>query len=153
IGGELRQSVRRAEDGCEASCLSVVIEDGQATVVFTTESGATRTRTVPLGDDRTQWPTLITLLAGNLVRDEAADVLPLIPEAAPPPPPPVKVAAKHRRSSIAFGFTPVLSSDLIDLDVDHDLSLFVIAGYAHDVDGISVSGVADVARGTVDGIQ
>ncbi|MEO8701282.1 MAG: hypothetical protein ABI867_14635, partial [Kofleriaceae bacterium] len=70
---------------CTAPCLEISVSAGKASVAFTPRDGGSRARIVTLGDDRTQWPTIITLLAGNVVRDEAADVLAGLPEIGPQP--------------------------------------------------------------------
>src|SRR5262249_38592170 len=43
--------------------------------------------TITLGTDTAQWPLMITLLAGNVVRDESQDVLAGLPEPDLPRPP------------------------------------------------------------------
>src|SRR5262245_59561795 len=74
------------DDACPSPCLAVVIEDAHAIVAFTPggDGARARARMIDLGGDRDMWPVLITLLAGNLARDEAADVLASLPEPAPP---------------------------------------------------------------------
>ena len=87
IARELAVHVELAGGTCELPCLDVAI-DGKsfATVVFAPRSGAPRQRRVKLGHDTRQWRLVITLLAGNLVRDEAQDVLAGLPPRAQPPP-------------------------------------------------------------------
>jgi hypothetical protein len=55
-------------------------------VVYVPRSGTPRARTIALGNDASQWPLVITLLAGNVVRDEAKDVLDALPPRALPRP-------------------------------------------------------------------
>ncbi|HEU0034885.1 MAG TPA: hypothetical protein VFQ53_29875 [Kofleriaceae bacterium] len=82
-------------DACEAPCLAIDVAGGRASVAFTPVQGAPRARLVELGGDRAQWPVVITLLVGNVVRDEAADVLADLPDpdphsvAEPPAAPPL----------------------------------------------------------------
>jgi hypothetical protein len=75
---------------CGARCLEITVVDDKASVTYRGSPGQLRSRIVDLGTDRSQWPLVITLLAGNVVRDEAADVLAGLPAPPPPdePPPP-----------------------------------------------------------------
>src|SRR5262245_8760844 len=86
LAAELARPIELAADSCGAPCIATAGRAPAAPVRFTPKSGPPRQRTVQLGADRAQWPVVITLLAGNLVRDEAADVAELVPEAPPPPP-------------------------------------------------------------------
>jgi len=80
LAKELGRKIRDAGDACAAPCLTIIVGgDDKATIVFAATSGSIRQRTVTLGTDHAQWPVVITLLAGNLVRDEASDVLALVP--------------------------------------------------------------------------
>lgn len=99
IASELGVEVAVVEGTCDLPCLDVTVDgDNVATVVFVPRSGQLRQRAVKLGTNTRQWPVVITLLAGNVVRDEARDVLaglpppglaiPPPPEAAPPDVPP-----------------------------------------------------------------
>ena len=87
IAKELGVDVELAGGTCELPCLDVAI-DGKsfATVVFAPRSGSPRQRRVKLGNDTRQWRLVITLLAGNVVRDEAQDVLAGLPPRALPQP-------------------------------------------------------------------
>jgi hypothetical protein len=60
--------------------------------MFAPRSGPPRARAVALGTDAAQWPLVITLLAGNVVRDEAQDVLAGLPDPELPRPPDAAVA-------------------------------------------------------------
>jgi hypothetical protein len=95
LAAELRMPIARMREGggCELPCLSVTTDGRSATVAFTPSRGAPRARTVELGADTSQWPVVVTLLAGNVVRDEAADVLALLPAPAPAPGAPSPPAA------------------------------------------------------------
>lgn len=89
LARELGRAIAPA-DRCPETCLEVVVAGTQATVSYTA-GGVPRMRVVELGGERAQWSTLITLLAGNVVRDEAADLLAELPEPpAPPSDPPVE---------------------------------------------------------------
>lgn len=100
IARELSLEVAVVDGTCDVPCLAVTIDGAYAaTVMFAPRTGWSRQRTIKLGSDTTQWPQLITLLAGNVVRDEARAVLGELPSrdlqrppaAAPvpelPPPP------------------------------------------------------------------
>jgi len=182
LAKELGVEVEVAEGTCELPCLDVSV-DGQntATIMFSPRAGAPRERAVMLGNDTAQWPLVVTLLAGNVVRDEAQDVLaglpsreltapaavaveiPPAPEDAAPPPPPVAppppppVAApeppgEHRW--LGLGFVPGLSTDLTHVgSVRHFLSIDVLVGVSGGSSGLSISGIADIERGLVAGVQ
>jgi hypothetical protein len=88
IAKELGTDVELVDRTCQLPCLEIGI-DGRnvATVVFAPRSGAPRQRTIKLGNDTRQWRLVITLLAGNIVRDEMQAVLAGLPPAALPDPP------------------------------------------------------------------
>jgi hypothetical protein len=161
IAVEVGRPIERVDDTCMAPCLRVAIAHTDATVTYTDETGAVLSRTIALGDDPAQWPTLVTLLAGNLVRDEAADVLGMLPPPPPPPlssaPPPSFAPPRFRdepaRPSLAIGLVPGLSSDLLDVDRSHAVSIGAVAGVSHDVRGVAISGAIDIASGRVEGSQ
>ncbi len=75
VAQELGATLQPVDGSCEAPCLEISVAGGKASVSFTPRIGELRARLVELGADRTQWPLVITLLAGNVVRDEAADLL------------------------------------------------------------------------------
>ncbi|MEO7730525.1 MAG: hypothetical protein ABIY55_06095 [Kofleriaceae bacterium] len=200
LAKELGVEVAVADGTCELPCLDVTVDgrgpptgsaaewrrgsiDGQntATIMFSPRSGAPRARAVTLGTDTAQWPLVITLLAGNVVRDEAQDVLaglpareltapaapdttvevPPAPEDVAPPPPPVVAAppvaapeppGEHRW--LGLGFVPGLSTDLTHVgSVRHFLSIDVLVGVSGGSSGLSLSGIADIERGMVAGFQ
>jgi len=81
LAHELGVDVALAGATCELPCLAITIDDRRtATVLYAPRKGPPRTRAVRLGEDPQQWPLVITLLAGNVVRDEAQDVLSQLPE-------------------------------------------------------------------------
>ena len=161
-----------ANESCHAPCLAVSIAGNAATVTFTTTAGGTRQRTIELGHDRAQWTEMLTLLAGNLVRDEASELLadpppveaPAAPDVPAPPPVPViapvvlappsvaKPALPEHVSPIGFGIVPGASTDLFDLDRSHWISIGLAVGVSGNVHGLALSGAGDVARG-VSGLQ
>ena len=88
VAAELGLDVALVDGACDTPCVDVAIDRNRtAKLRFTPRTGASRERTVTLGDDPRQWPLVITLLAGNVVRDEAADLLALLPSREPPSPP------------------------------------------------------------------
>jgi hypothetical protein len=184
LANELAVQVELVDGTCALPCLDVAVDGKQAaTIVFAPRQGEPRQRTVQLGNDTGQWPLMITLLAGNVVRDEAQDVLaglpsgdlpgpaaqevadlpppPPVVEEPPPPPvaPPVIAAApaapergEHRW--LGIGLVPGLSTDLTHVgSVRHFLSLDLLVGVSGGSSGLTVSGVADIERGLVAGVQ
>jgi len=80
IARELGLEVAVADGVCDVPCLAVSVDGGPtATITYSPRSGAPRARAVALGNDAAQWPLVITLLAGNVVRDEAQDLLAGLP--------------------------------------------------------------------------
>jgi hypothetical protein len=94
-----RPVVRVARADCARECLHVLLGGATVTQRFTPASGETRQRTIDIAGDATLWPDAVALLAGNLVRDEAASLLEMLPEeqpiivAAPLIPPPAPGSA------------------------------------------------------------
>ena len=184
LAKELGVDVAVAGGTCELPCLEVSV-DGRnaATIVFSPRQGEPRQRTVTLGNDTAQWPLVITLLAGNVVRDEAQDVLaglpgdelpgpaaqpavevpeapPVVevppPPAVPPPPPAVVVEAAPpgEHRWLGLGFVPGLSTDLTHVgSVRHYLSIDLLVGVSGGSSGLSLAGVASIERGLVAGFQ
>lgn len=184
LAQELAVQVELADGTCALPCLDVAVDGKQAaTIVFAPRQGEPRQRTVQLGNDTGQWPLMITLLAGNVVRDEAQDVLaglpsgdlagpatPEVPDVPPPPPvieePPVApppvvavvpVAPAPERGEhrwLGIGLVPGLSTDLTHVgSVRHFLSLDLLVGVSGGSSGLTMSGVADIERGLVAGVQ
>lgn len=181
LSDELGQPVELATgDACRSPCLSIVVGDGKATLLYT--GSVVRQRTVELGDDPAQWNTLITLLAGNLVRDEAATLLPeqekvLGPRSSAigqnetgrgpePVPVPDRPLAEARRPEtedprdvvdhgfpFEIGIVPGISTDLADVHRTHVFAVNAAVGVSRAIRGISVSGAIDVATEDVSGTQ
>jgi hypothetical protein len=171
IASELARPVTPlvANQACHAPCLAIAITGTAATMTFTTSEGYTRQRTIELGDDRARWTEMITLLGGNLVREEASELLPDPAPTAPPPapdvtrspvplltpavPPPAASALPPERvSPVGFGLVPGASTDLFDLSRAHWVSIGIVAGSSGDVRGLALSGAVDVAA-AVTGLQ
>jgi hypothetical protein len=166
LATELERPIAVVSDGdasCGAPCLVVALSGATATVTFATAT-TTRERTIELGAEHARWPELITLLAGNLVRDDASGLLVEPPGAAPtvvvvPPPlfvdPPAVVAPpalapviqlRHTSAPFGIGLVPGLSTDLLDLQRSHAIAIGAVAGAWGDVHGVAVSGAVDVAH-------
>ena len=80
IAKELGVDVAFVAGTCHVPCLDVTVDGSNvATVVYSPRMGGSRQRSVAIGSDTTHWPLMITLLAGNVVRDEAQDVLAELP--------------------------------------------------------------------------
>ncbi|MFT3696947.1 MAG: hypothetical protein QM831_27645 [Kofleriaceae bacterium] len=176
IATELSRPVTQLAKGdvCRAPCLMIAIAGSSATVTFTSEKGGTRQRTIELGTDHAQWPELVTLLAGNLVRDDADELLPaaaeptvveapVVQQDAPPAlvvaPPAVVLSQRapvivHDEPHAIFGLSlvPGISTDLLDVQRSHYISIGLVAGSSGDVSGAAFSGAVDVAR-SVSGAQ
>jgi hypothetical protein len=174
LAAELARPIDANHNACPAPCVSVVVSGDSATVLYTDTAGTTRARTLELGREPAQWPTLITLLAGNLVRDEAAELLPPDPDVAraapsapqtppqpalaevvPPPvrqvpivPPPavaVPIRAEMRGSVVVFGLVPGLSTDLVDFDRSHEISVGLVASASAGA-AFEVAGAVDISH-------
>ena len=87
LARELGVDVALADGTCDVPCLDITV-DGKhaATVLYAPRSGTPRARTIKLGNNTSQWPLVITLLAGNVVRDEVQDVLAGLPAGKLPRP-------------------------------------------------------------------
>jgi hypothetical protein len=76
--------------------LAIAVKWRRATVSFVNDGGEKTTRSINLPADRAQSLEIIALLAGNLARDEAGELLerltPAEPPPAPPAPPPAETA-------------------------------------------------------------
>jgi hypothetical protein len=81
IEAELRVAVR-IEDTAPAEGLSVSVKWRRATVSYRSQQGETTTRSLDLPANAEQAVEVIALLAGNLARDEASELLARL---APPP--------------------------------------------------------------------
>ena len=172
LASELATDVTLTSNACKSPCLSIRIVESAATVIYSPRTGGLRERTVELGDDEAQWPVVIALLASNLVRNEADDVLASLPaprETLPRLPAPdsielttpvaqiespERVEREQPLMVLGFGFVPGLSTDFLQVGrVRHLLSLDLIAGVSAGSSLITVSGLVDVERGNVDGFQ
>lgn len=164
IASELARPVTpiAATAACHAPCLAIAVTKSAATVTFTTTEGGTRQRTIDLGSDRAQWTTMLTLLAGNLVRDEAADLLADAPVVSPaesddapaeaPPPIVAKPLPPAPISMLTVGLVPGLSTDLLDLQRSHRIAIGLVASATGNVHGLALSGAVDVVHG-MSGLQ
>ncbi len=92
IESELRVAVETSETPPPVG-LKVKVRARRATVAFTNEQRQTTTRTLELPLDRAHSAELIALLAGNLARNEASELLTKLRPAPEPTPPPSEPAA------------------------------------------------------------
>jgi len=192
VASELNVVVLIADTTCDLPCLDVTVDAGRATVVYAPKTGASRERTIELGSDAAQWPLVVALLAGNVARDEAADVLAQLPEPTPgidpapevgPPPgeatPPPDAAPAIASgegpgagtsapelaptpppdddrpwSLFGIGFVPVLGTDSVHVGkIRHLVSLDVLVGISGGSSIVTASGIVDIERGPVAGVQ
>jgi hypothetical protein len=167
IASELSRPVTpvAANAACHAPCLAIAVAKTAGTVTFTTAEGGTRQRTIELGSDHAQWTTMLTLLAGNLVRDEASE---LLDDTAPAPEPAPVVEApvmiredvpivrrampQHHVGLVSIGLVPGLSTELIDREQSHRVTIGLVANSTQGVTGIAISGAVDYAR-SIEGAQ
>jgi hypothetical protein len=84
IAAELNVAVR-LENSLVDEGLAVTVRWRRATVSYRSKQGETTTRSLDLSANSEQAVEVIALLAGNLARDEASELLARL---APPPPPP-----------------------------------------------------------------
>ena len=88
VAKELEYQARGA--GEQSGVLEVSVEGTHILVHFRGVQGSTD-RVLPLPEDRSQVPLMLSLLAGNLARDQRATLdraAPVAPNPPPPPPPP-----------------------------------------------------------------
>jgi len=97
IATELRVAVRLEETLVDEG-LSVTVKWRRATVSFRSKQGETTTRSLDLPANSEQAVEVIALLAGNLARDEASELLARL---APPPPPPESEAPSDAPTTAA----------------------------------------------------
>ncbi|MET0592104.1 MAG: hypothetical protein ABW133_05355 [Polyangiaceae bacterium] len=146
--------------------------DGTVTIVFTTPDGREVERTLDLPADRALATETIALAAGNLVRDEAAElVASLTPPPAPPPPPPevpptadvgaAPPAPANRRIScndgdkVFFGadFFPGVGTSSVLPSRTRTLSFNFVAGHARGLNGFELGVGANIESTFMCGTQ
>lgn len=130
LSGELGRPVQRVRPAdCARECLHVTLGGASVTERFVPAGGEPRTRTIDVAGDPTLWPDAVALLAGNLVRDEAAGLLATLPAAplAPPPmaPPPLPPAEASSAPITSPSDSPAGDANLVA-----DPSLASPAAYA-----------------------
>lgn len=180
---------------CPALCIEIAF-DADAKSVFVRvvgKRGETRERRLLLPDDASQWLQATVLLAGNLVRDEAAAIIAGLAPLAPTPPataemsPPSQLSPpgamnpadavatpdaptlelelglaasvpmpphSSTHSPFSLGLVPPLSMDFGRIGKrSHDVSVDLLIGVSGGSRALSVSGLFDVERGDVQGLQ
>jgi hypothetical protein len=127
--------------------LDVRLEGGVATVTYIRPDGLALARSVtlpPRADDAVE---LVALLAGNLVRDQAGDVLADLSLPAPPP-------YEPRRVPVSVGIFPPISTDLAYGEpVIPYVALNVAVGVSPGLRGVAMAGAIDIQRDLAVGAQ
>ena len=149
--------------------------DGNVTIVFIRPDGREVERTLDLPADRELATETIALAAGNLVRDEAAELVAALAPAAPPPPtdaplspderPAIDAASASPRPStrvscndgerVFFGadFAPHAGTSSKYPDRWRTLSLNFVGGYARGLNGFELGVGANIESAFMCGVQ
>ena len=147
--------------------------NGNVTIVFVRPDGREVERTLDLPADRAIATETIALAAGNLVRDEAAELVaaltppPTAPEAATPEAPPTPEVAPSpppqapRRvsctdgESVLFGadFAPYAGTSSKYPDRRRTLSFNFLAGYSRGLNGVELGVGANIESAFMCGVQ
>jgi len=143
----------------------VVRQAGARVIVsFDGPDGRHDGRSILLLGDPAQAQGDIVLLAGNVARDQAAQfeppprpVTPAVPPAAAPPgptPPPLPCDATGPRLAAAIDFVPWLGVSTVDQGRSiRRFSLGALGALSGGVQGLAVSGLVDLDRGPLCGLQ
>jgi hypothetical protein len=136
-----------------------VLQVGPRVVVtFDGPDGRHDGRGIPLAADAGQAERDITLLAGNVARDQAAQFAPPPAPAAPPRPPtpatPPPVAAGPSPQFVGVDFAPGVGVSTVDRGRSiRSFSLGALGALSGGVKGLAVSGVVDISHGPLCGLQ
>jgi hypothetical protein len=175
VARELRSPVTW-QRGADGGTLIVRQAGGRVVVTFDGPDGRHDGRSIPLAGDPAVAERDITLLAGNVARDQTAEF-----KAVPPPPGPAQgppltavtpaspgpsiVAAplpvvrpspcdpSGPRLAIGIDFAPWLGMSAAYPGAVRSVSLGTLGGLSGGVKGLSVNGVVDVNRGPLCGLQ
>jgi hypothetical protein len=177
-----------AGDPCSAPCVLVAIDDASATVRVTPLAGELRERTIAIANRSDLIVSeLVALLVGNLVRDEAGEVVagldPAGPVTAPsqvdsgdpaPTPMPDESATTPEPDLATPSAAPVIAGATVEGEAIYGggvsiglvpfvgvsvgggaraVSISALVGVSSSVRAFAVSGIADVVRGDVHGMQ
>lgn len=157
IAAELGASI--VDNAGDLGAVEVRLDAGRLAVTYRRPDGSLLARVVALPALPSDRLALIAFVTGNLVRDQLADLGP----AVPPPvvtPMPVPVVAPSQQSEtpevtvpLSIGIVPPLSSDrLFTSRARVRGALNVIVGASSSIDGVSISGAADLSA-NVRGLQ
>jgi hypothetical protein len=144
--------------------------DGNVTIVFVRPDGREVERTLDLPADRAIATETIALAAGNLVRDEAAELVaaltpppaanldaPPTPETAPSPlpPPTTQRVSCTDGESVLFGadFAPYAGTSSIYPDRRRTLSFNFVGGYSRGLNGVELGVGANIESAFMCGVQ
>jgi hypothetical protein len=145
--------------------------DGNVTIVFSTPDGREVERTLDLPADRALATETIALAAGNLVRDEAAELVASLtpPPAAPPPSPEAQAAdvgaappapatgkmSCNEGEKVFFGadFFPGVGTSSVHPARRRTLSFNFVAGYSRGLNGFELGVGANIESSFMCGTQ
>ena len=145
----LQAAIQRELDGVppEGHLDVAVKADGTATVSYLRPDGSTLERTVVLPARDDEAVEMLALLAGNLVRDQAGDV---IADLEPVP----SATRRYTRKMFTVGIFPPLSTDLVYGEpVVSTFAGSLFFGVTPGVRGASISGGIDVQTDDTKGIH
>lgn len=130
----------------------------QIVVHYQKPDGSRLDRSIERPEDTHAAVAAAALLVGNLVRDQAAEILataPVVPAPPPqeivPPSPPAPPEAPHTPVTASF-FYPA-ATNYATPDVRTSLSLNLLYGRVGQVDGVQVGGLVNHVSGDVRGLQ
>ena len=140
--------------------------NGNVTIVFVRPDGREVERTLDLPADRAIATETIALAAGNLVRDEAAELVaaltpppaapePATPEAPSPPPQVTRRVSCTDGESLLFGadFAPYAGTSSKYPDRRRTLSFNFLAGYSRGLNGVELGVGANIESAFMCGVQ
>lgn len=163
------------EGSMSGARLTIAVQpDGAVRIVFRRAGEPARSRATDGVEDREEMTAVIALLAANLIRDEATELLAMLriertprPEETPappaeapaeeldvPPPPAPDPEDDLDPMPFAIDFVPGLGFSTVTQGRDRrSVSLGAIGALSGAVRGYSGSGVVDISRGSVRGVQ
>jgi hypothetical protein len=176
IARELGASVTRADEAPSgANTLTLHTGAGKhVRLTYRAEDGRVIEREIDLPAEPDRAEELIALLAGNLVRNEAAELgaalkkkaekppVPApLPAAKPPPPPAPSVAARPPcareglpRSLVGVDFLPFVgTSTFLGVGTSRRLSLNILGGYTAALEGVEAGGLVNIDAEFTCGLQ
>jgi hypothetical protein len=160
IAAELGRAVVASGDarGAVGESVQVVFELRPAKIVvnYQKADGSRLERAIERPEDLHAAVAAAALLVGNVVRDQAAEILATAPAPAAPPPPPVVPPAPQPEApytpATASFFYPA-ATNYASPDVRTGLSFNVLYGRVGQVDGVQIGGLVNHVGGDVRGLQ